>query len=71
MDVCCARGRQSQCFMCSEPGGHKGGPLSCPKVTPQHHAAVKKVVAARAANCKAQQAEYNAAAKARKVAAAK
>ena len=71
MDVCCARGRQSQCFMCSEPGGHKGGPLSCPKVTPQHHAAVKKVVAARAANRKAQQGEYNAGVKARKVAAAK
>ena len=41
--------------MCSEPGGHKGGPLCCPKVTPQHHAAVKKVVAARTANRKAQQ----------------
>jgi hypothetical protein len=48
MDLCCKRGGASPCFLCCEPGGHKGGPTACPKVPPDRRDAVAKVVAFRA-----------------------
>jgi hypothetical protein len=71
MDLCCKRGRDSQCFLCCEPGGHTGGPTACPKVPHNRRDAVAQVVAARAAHRRAVQKEYPAGNKARKVAAAK
>jgi hypothetical protein len=39
--------RASQCFLCCEPGSHKGGHAACPKVPSGHGDAAPKVVAAR------------------------